>query len=54
MADPNAKLDPVVQKALKDYAEAKLGLIGALRLKGKIENCPCDLCQLIRVAEASS
>ena len=47
MSDPNATLDPVIQKGLVTFIKQRLGLIGAIRFKGAVEKCPCEPCKTI-------
>jgi hypothetical protein len=47
MADPNAKLDPAIQKGLIEFIEHRLGLFGALKFKHSVEGCTCVPCETI-------
>jgi hypothetical protein len=48
MSDPNATLDPAIQKGLVDFIKQRLGLLGALAFKNEVTSCACKPCQTIK------
>ena len=54
MSNPNATLDPAVQKALIEFIKQKLGLVGAMKLRSEIQSCTCQPCQTFRAIFAGA